>query len=107
MALGSGPLAGRHLGIKDCAGQFIHRAVASGPCKGPGENMQGVAEAALGDSGKEMKAEAAVVTQGRIPPGSCPVPRRTSENIALLQWKTLGRGPQTKDLSHWPDHLEA
>jgi hypothetical protein len=58
-----------------CAGQFSHRPVASGPCKEPGESMEGVAEAALGDSGKEMEAEAAVVSQGGVPAGSCPVPR--------------------------------
>lgn len=63
--------------------------------------MEGMVNAALGNS-EEMQAEAAVVSQDRAPAGSCPVPRWSSGNIALLQWKApedmaLGRGPETKN----------
>lgn len=45
-----------------CEGQFIHGTVASGPCTGPVESVEGVEGAALEDSEEEMEAEAAAVS---------------------------------------------
>ena len=73
----------------------------------------------LEDLEEEMEAEAAGVSWGRVPAGSCPGPRQTLENMALHQGKVLkdmvlGCGPEAKDWAscwwrksaHLPDQLE-